>query len=128
MTDTTAFEAGAGEPDGTHSLTRRAALAAGAAGVTGLALASDAAGSATRVSAARYNRTVIVQAPREIVFDLEKLQAIQRDILGQLGCRACCSGFDFHFPTELEFLFPDKGVRAREVTPQEIVEATGEGT
>ena len=54
------------------------------------------------------------------MFDLDKIQAIQRDILGQLGCRACCSGFDFHFPTELEFVVPGPGrQRAQEVTPQD---------
>jgi hypothetical protein len=108
------------------SLTRRAALAAGAAGAAGIALTSDAAGAATKVSAARYNRTIIVQAPKEIVFDLEQVQAIQRDILGQLGCRACCSGFDFHFPDELEYVFPAQGVRVQEITPQEIAEAAGD--
>jgi hypothetical protein len=109
----------------TAGLTRRAALAVGAAGVTGLALTSEAAGSATKVSAARYNRTVIVQAPKEIVFDLEKVQAIQEDILGQLGCRACCSGFDFHFPTELEFVFPAQGVRPEEISPEAVTAPGG---
>ncbi len=124
MSDSTS---NADEPRDTQSLTRRAALAAGAAGVAGLTLTSTAAGASTKVTAARYGRSVIVQAPETIVFDLEKIQAIQRDILGQLGCRACCSGFDFHFPTELEFVFPDPGVRVQEVSPQAIVDATGEG-
>ena len=110
----------AGDPRDTPALTRRAALAAGAAGVSAIALTSEAAGAATKVSAARYNRTVIVQAPRDIVFDLDKVQAIQEDILGQLGCRACCSGFDFHFPTELEYLFPAQGVRPQEISPEAV--------
>jgi hypothetical protein len=109
----------------TAALTRRAALAAGAAGVAGLALTTEAAGAATKVTAARYNRTVIVHAPKEIVFDLDKVLAIQEDLLGQLGCRACCSGFDFHFPTELEFVFPAGGVRPEQVSP-EAVTAPGE--
>jgi hypothetical protein len=106
-------------PRNADSLTRRAALAAGAASVAGLALTSEAAG-ATKVSAARYNRVVIVQAPKEIVFDLQKVQAIQEDILGQLGCRACCSGFDFHFPDELEYVFPEQGVHVQEVSPEAV--------
>ena len=110
--------------DDTAALTRRAALAAGAAGVAGLALTSEAAG-ATRVTAARYNRTVIVHAPKEIVFDLEKVLAIQEDLLGQLGCRACCSGFDFHFPTELEFIFPAHGVRPEQVSPEAVTAPPG---
>jgi hypothetical protein len=118
----------ADEPGRTDSLTRRGALAAGAVGVAGLALTSDVAGAATKVSAARYNRTVIVHAPKDIVFDLEQVQAIQKDILGQLGCRACCSGFDFHFPDELEYVFPAQGVEVQEATPQQIVDALSEGT
>ncbi len=107
------------EATDTTSLTRRAALAAGAAGATGLVLTSQAAGSA-KVSAARYNRVVIVSAPKEIVFNLEKVQAIQEDILGQLGCRACCSGFDFHFPDELQFIFPGQGVQVEPVSPEAV--------
>jgi hypothetical protein len=104
----------------TSSVTRRAALAAGAAGVAGLTLTSQAAGSATKVSAARYNRVVIVSAPKDIVFNLDKVQAIQQDILGQLGCRACCSGFDFHFPDELQFVFPEQGVAVQHVSPEAV--------
>jgi len=103
--------------------TRRAALAAGVAGATGLALTSQAAGSARKFTAARYNRTIIVHAPKDIVFDLVRVQEIQEDILGQLGCRACCSGFDFHFPDELEYVFPGPAVRVQEITPQEILDA-----
>jgi hypothetical protein len=116
----------ADEPRPTDALTRRGALTAGALGVAGLALTSEAAGAATKVSAARYNRTVIVHAPKDVIFNLDKIQAIQEDILGQLGCRACCSGFDFHFPDELEYVFPAQGVAVQEVTPQEIVDAVGE--
>ena len=116
----------ADEPRNTDAMTRRGALAAGALGVAGVALTSEVAGAATKVSAARYNRTVIVHAPKEIVFDLKRVQAIQTDILRQLGCRACCSGFDFHFPDELEYVFPTQGVAAQEVTPQQIVDAIGE--
>ena len=108
-----------------HSLTRRAALTAGAAGAAGIALASPA-GAATKFTAARYNKTIIVDAPKEVVFDLDAVQKIQADILGQLGCRACCSGFDFHFPTELQFIVPRFDELGRSVSPQEVIDAVGE--
>lgn len=108
------------------SLTRRAALAAGAVGAAGLTLTSQA-GAAKKFTAARYNKTIIVSAPKEVVFDLESVQKIQEDILGQLGCRACCSGFDFHFPTEIQFVVPRFDQLAREVAPQDVVNAVGEG-
>jgi len=107
-----------------HSLTRRAALAAGAAGAAGIALASPA-GAATKFTAARYNRTIIVDAPKEVVFDLRLVQKIQADILGQLGCRACCSGFDFHFPTELQFIVPQFDELGKAVSPQDVIDAVG---
>jgi hypothetical protein len=111
------------EPDHTTWLTRRAALAAGALGVTTLTVGAQAAGGATKITAARFSRTVIVSAPKEIVFDLDKVLAIQEDLLGQLGCRACCSGFDFHFPDELEYVFPAQGVRVQEISPDAIADS-----
>jgi hypothetical protein len=51
-----------------------------------------------------FNRPVSVRAPAEVVFDLEKAQEIQRDILGRLGCPACCSGIDIRFILENEFV------------------------
>jgi hypothetical protein len=109
-----------------QGLTRREAVGAGATGLTVLALGADAAGAATNATASRLHRTVTINAPRDVVFDLAKVQRIRKDILGQFGCRACCSGFDFHFPDELEYVFPAQGVAVREVTPQEIVDAVGE--
>jgi len=109
----------------TGSLTRRGAIAAGTAGVAGLTFTAQAAGSATKLSAARFNRVVIVSAPRDIVFDLVRVQAIQEDILGQLGCRAWCSGFDFHFPDELQYVFPARGVEVQEVSPEAVTAPEG---
>jgi hypothetical protein len=54
--------------------------------------------------ASAFNRPVNVRVPAEVVFDLEKVQQIQKDILGRLGCMACCSGFDIRFILENEFI------------------------
>jgi len=43
---------------------------------------------------ASAGRTVRVTLPREIDYDLDQFQTVQKDILGKLGCLACCSGFD----------------------------------
>jgi len=46
---------------------------------------------------------VRVNVPVEVAFDLDKLQKVQRDILGRLGCLACCSGFDIRWDIERNF-------------------------
>ena len=125
MDDATIDDASTKATADDHSLTRRAALAAGAAGAAGLALAA-LAGAAPQVTAARSNKTIIVDAPKEVVFDLDAVQKIQADILGQLGCRACCSGFDFHFPTELQFIVPRFDELGQSVSPQAVIDAMGE--
>lgn len=43
------------------------------------------------------DRVVHVRLPRSVAFDLQKFQRIQKDILGRLGCQACCSGFDIRW-------------------------------
>lgn len=47
---------------------------------------------------------VRVMVPREIHFDLGKLQRVQSEILGRLGCMACCSGWDIRFELERSFI------------------------
>jgi hypothetical protein len=49
-------------------------------------------------------RIVEVSIPAEVAFDLDSFQKVQRDILGQLGCRACCSGYDIRFDIERRFV------------------------
>lgn len=51
-----------------------------------------------------FNRPVNVRVPADVAYDLEKAQQIQREILGRLGCMACCSGFDIRFILENEFI------------------------
>jgi hypothetical protein len=60
-----------------------------------------------------FNRPVNIRVPAEVAFDLEKAQQIQRDILGRLGCPACCSGIDIRFILENEFIV-DRELNIRE--------------
>ena len=53
-------------------------------------------------------RTVVVTVPHTIVNDLDKIQRIQKSVLGRLGCLACCSGFDIIFREEMEFRANEK--------------------
>ena len=49
-------------------------------------------------------RTIRVTVPHDVHFNIEKMQRIQKDILGRLGCGACCSGWDIRFDIERSFL------------------------
>lgn len=49
-------------------------------------------------------QTVYVTVPAEVAFDLERIQSVQKDILGRLGCQACCSGFDIRFDVARRFI------------------------
>jgi len=51
---------------------------------------------------------VRVSVPVETYFNLEKIQQIQKTILGRLGCQACCSGFRINFVPELDFAVDEK--------------------
>jgi hypothetical protein len=47
--------------------------------------------------------TVRVSVPSKVFYDLEKMQAATKEILGRLGCSSCHSGFDIRFRQESEF-------------------------
>jgi hypothetical protein len=54
--------------------------------------------SADRLKARQgANRVVRVSLPATVGSDLAKFQKIQKDILGRLGCMACCSGWDIRW-------------------------------
>jgi hypothetical protein len=53
-------------------------------------------------------RTVQVTIPAEVAFDLDRFQTVQKDILGRLGCMACCSGWDIRFDIERRFIVDSK--------------------
>jgi hypothetical protein len=52
---------------------------------------------------------VHVTVPASLSFNFEKLQAMTKTILTNLGCAACHSGFDFTFIRELDFSFNERG-------------------
>lgn len=54
------------------------------------------------------NNVVHVTIPSSVAFNLEKIQQIQKNVLGRLGCQACCSGFDIRFIQEMDFKFNEK--------------------
>lgn len=64
-------------------------------------------------NAAVSNRTVTVTLPREVAFDLKKIQKIQETLVGRLGHPGCYSGFDILFRQELEFIADAKTLELR---------------
>ena len=124
MADTTDDVAGPDDTPGEeHTLTRRETIGAGAAGLTALALSADVAGAAT-ADASRLNRTVTIHAPRDVVFDLDRVQRIQKDILGQLGCQACCSGWTIHFPDEVQYVL-GRNKKLKQLSPALVRQRLG---
>lgn len=53
-------------------------------------------------------RTVHVTIPAEVAFDLDRIQTVQKEILGRLGCQACCSGFDIRFDIARRFIVDEQ--------------------
>lgn len=56
----------------------------------------------------RASRVVRVTIPSEIEYDLKQFQKAQENLLGRLGCQACCSGFDIRYETERRFVVDNK--------------------
>lgn len=63
-------------------------------------------------------RTVRVTIPADVAFDLERFQTVQKDILGRLGCMACCSGWDIRFDIQRRFVV-DANLRVRDALASE---------
>jgi transposase len=58
-------------------------------------------------------RVIRVSVPAKVLNDLDSIQRVQADVLGQLGCQACCSGFDIRFDLARQFLVDEQlNVRA----------------
>ena len=53
------------------------------------------------------SNVIRVTVPVKVANDLEAIQRVQKDILGQLGCQACCSGWDIRFDVARRFLVGD---------------------
>lgn len=53
-------------------------------------------------------RPVRVSLPADVVYDLNKFQKVQKDILGRLGCLACCSGWDIRWDVFRDYRVDEK--------------------
>lgn len=51
---------------------------------------------------------VRVSIPADVHADLAKFQRVQKEILGKLGCQACCSGWDIRFNVQKQFMVDAK--------------------
>jgi hypothetical protein len=60
-------------------------------------------------------RAVNVYVPREVHFDLSKMQKVTADILGRLGCLGCHSGRILHFHVLEDFVVNAKTLEIHEV-------------
>jgi hypothetical protein len=56
------------------------------------------------LQAATHGNVVRVTVPVDVAFNLEQIQTVQSKVLEELGCRACCSGFDIRYDFAREFL------------------------
>lgn len=61
------------------------------------------------------SQVVRVAVPLEVHNSLDKMLALQKDILKRLGHLGCCSGFDIRFQVQRQFLV-DKHLAVTEVT------------
>jgi hypothetical protein len=53
-------------------------------------------------------RPIRVSLPAEVAYDFEKFSKVQKDILGRLGCLACCSGWDIRWDIFRDFRVDDR--------------------
>lgn len=61
------------------------------------------------------DRVVHVTLPAEVAFDIDRFAKVQIDILGKLGCMACCSGWDIRYDVQRRFVV-DADLNVREGT------------
>ena len=54
------------------------------------------------------SNVVNVSLPAEVAFNFDKFVKVQKDILGRLGCLACCSGWDIRWDLEPRFMVDEK--------------------
>ena len=54
------------------------------------------------------SNVVRVTVPTEVYFNLDKIQKVQKEILGRLGHLACYSGWDIRLDLEKNFLVDEK--------------------
>lgn len=68
----------------------------------------------SKVAAA--GNVVRITLPAEAYYNLERFQAIQKDILGKLGCLGCTSGWDLRYDIQRRFEVDEK-LNVHAVTP-----------
>jgi hypothetical protein len=68
--------------------------------------------------AAALDRVVHVTLPAEVAFDIDRFTKVQVDILGKLGCMACCSGWDIRYDIQRRFVV-DGQLNVREAAGSE---------
>jgi hypothetical protein len=62
-----------------------------------------------RLSAlAASGRPIRVSLPADVAYDFDRFSKIQKDILGRLGCLACCSGWDIRWDIFRDFHVDEK--------------------
>ncbi len=66
------------------------------------------------LKASGVSNMVRVSVPPSVYFNLDAIQKTQKDILGRLGCLACCSGWDIRFDLQREFVV-DAKLNVREI-------------
>lgn len=54
-----------------------------------------------------------VHLPKEVSYDIKAIHGAIEKIVGVLGCKACCSGFDLFFRQELDVLAIDKNLNVQ---------------
>ncbi|HEX2222912.1 MAG TPA: hypothetical protein VHN15_01755 [Thermoanaerobaculia bacterium] len=66
-----------------------------------------------RFDVASAGNLVRVSIPAKVAFDLKSIQRVTAQVLGQLGCENCHSGYDIRFDVVRDFIVDEKlGVRA----------------
>jgi hypothetical protein len=63
-------------------------------------------------------RIVTVTVPREVAFDLKKIQKIQEEVVTRLGHSGCYSGFDVLFRMEQDYIVDRKSFELHPVAVQ----------
>lgn len=66
------------------------------------------------LKASGSSNVVRVSVPASVYFKLDAIQKVQKDILGRLGCLACCSGWDIRFDLQRQFMIDEK-LNVREI-------------
>jgi hypothetical protein len=62
-------------------------------------------------------RPVTIYVPRDVAFNLEKMNRVTAQVLGRLGCGGCHSGRILYFHTLEDFVVNPKTLEVHEFTP-----------